>query len=92
MNMVASRYLRPTPKQNRPGHKFKGHSEVKIYVARWLITRDTDFYEQSVETFVPLCYKRLGYGGKYVKKNWWDNNTNIYCFSYVYGTVHHLYS
>jgi len=81
MNKAASCfYLGPTPRQNRPGHKFKGHSEVAIYVAQCLIARDTGVYEQSIETFVPLYHKRVSYGGNYVKKNWWSDNKSTYCF------------
>jgi len=36
-------------------------------VIQWLITQNTDIYQQGIEKFVPPNYKYFSFGGSYVE-------------------------
>ena len=43
--------------KNLGGQRRNEDCEVETYVMQWLITEDTDFYQQAIEEIVPRCDK-----------------------------------
>jgi len=54
--------------QNLAGHKVKENRQVETNVSRWLVTLDTDFYQQRREKPVSRHGKYRSYGENYVEK------------------------
>ena len=54
-------------KQNVGGQKLKDDGDVETVVTDWLLTRDTDRYQQEVECLLSRYRKRLSCGGDYVE-------------------------
>jgi hypothetical protein len=61
-------HLFPALKQNLGCEKFKDDSETERVVTWWLITEDTDFYQQRTDKLAPQCDKCVSCGGDYVEK------------------------
>jgi hypothetical protein len=43
----------PALQINLRGHKFKDNREVETFTTRWLITKDTDWFQQEIEKLLP---------------------------------------
>jgi len=76
---------------NLGGHKFKEIREVKTDVSPWLVTLDTDFYQQRAENPVSRHGKCLSYGGTMWKKS--DITVHVYfnCFVESANKEHEMY-
>ena len=55
-------------KQNLAIHRFRDVCKVEKVVTCWLVTQDTDFHQQGIETLVPQCDTCATCSGDYVKK------------------------
>jgi hypothetical protein len=52
-NQSSSEYLLfPELKQNLGGHNFKDNRELETAVTRWLVTEETDLYQQEIKKHV----------------------------------------
>lgn len=67
--MPSDRQLFPALKRNLGCHK---SAREPAAVIQWLITQNTDFYQQEIETFVPPYYKYFSFGGSYVEM--WESS------------------
>jgi hypothetical protein len=52
----------PALKQNFGKHRFKDDCKLETFMIKWLITQDTDFYQQGREELFPAYDKCLSSG------------------------------